>query len=584
MVRVAFAFGFICILLPLLRAYALNIQSFQIDFSSFFFVALAISAGSAGLLWIFMRVAKERFRAFAILAALFSILLVWFFLNFKPGGIGFLDGREIHFEDIKWDLVFETWIVLALAMTLFAFRNHALAYAGTLSVAACMWSFAAVIPTFWVLANAANDDEVTYPRYLNNQDSHLYSFSRTNNIILFVLDTFQTDAAKKVLVNDPELAHRFRDFTFFQNTVATFSKTYMSVPAMLTGKSYDNGVTVQDFLHSAYFQSESLPLRLQSEGYDTRAYAYASSPQIKSPLLWDNLLRVGTLGYGSAEEFTRIARVALISIAPTFFKVLLANDILFHHVLSRIAYSGLAGQETTCDSSLSEFETKNDVKVTITGDAIMFGKLINCSSVEIERPVFRLFHMQGAHEPFYISKAETTPLQDQVDDAYAIQVEGSLSIMAAVLDRLRRIDVYSNATILIASDHGAHEYGENYDREVFGLEDAEPERDVSDYVISASLATLMFKPSNSYQEKMPFSNAPLTLIDVAPTLISAAELPTTRPTITDFSEDSDRIRHHSFYKFKGWQIDYIEDLTRYSIQGPVWDPASWSKGQELLPP
>ena len=64
---------------------------------------------------------------------------------------------------------------------------------------------------------------------------------------------------------DADLRASFDDFTFYADPAATAAKTYLSVPAILTGQAFDNGMPVRDFLDRAYLQEGSLPFRLRAD-------------------------------------------------------------------------------------------------------------------------------------------------------------------------------------------------------------------------------------------------------------------------------------------------------------------------------
>lgn len=579
MIRVAFAFGFVGILLPFIRAYSLNIQMFHISFFRTFITAMTVALLAGLGAWLAMNFPNRHVKTFMALCVLYFVLMAWFFLNFFPGGIGYLDGHPIAYDDVKWNLALEGWLFTALIPSMILYRNHFLRYAGLLSVVVCVWSLASIAPALWEMSKDRNDTKTALFNEIQNTDPNLIKFSNSNNIILFILDTFQTDVVKMVLLKEPELLREFKDFVFYQNNASAFSKTSASVPAILTGKSYDNSEPIGEYLKSAYFQNGSLPLRMKSAGFDSRIYASYRPPQIASPLLWDNIL-----GSDHIDDLFNIGRLAAISVAPTPIKAVLANELLFENIVYNVRGPPVYSGANDCDSSLANVPTMEKFEVREGADIRILGKLINCSSVENGRPKLRVFHLQGAHQPFYIKQTKNVANPEKISLQYARQVEGTLYLMAAVMDRLKDLDVYRNAAVLIVGDHGAQEYLGRYDDNQFLGDKGEVRSDPSDLIISASLAALLYKPPNQEQKELLFSDIPTASTDVSATLLKTAGVEIDAPTLSDFTETSDRIRYHSFYTFQGWDISYIEGLRRYSVRGPVWDRSSWSVGQPMLPP
>src|SRR6185436_19727519 len=80
-------------------------------------------------------------------------------------------------------------------------------------------------------------------RWVNHysfDDSARFAFSPTRNVVILVLDTFQTDLFQELLDDDAGLAAKFEGFTYFRNAVGGFPSTAASVPLILTGQYYEN--------------------------------------------------------------------------------------------------------------------------------------------------------------------------------------------------------------------------------------------------------------------------------------------------------------------------------------------------------
>jgi hypothetical protein len=78
--------------------------------------------------------------------------------------------------------------------------------------------------------------------------TNLGTLSAKQNVILVILDTFQSDVFDDILKTDPQIVTKLKGFTFYPNTLGGFPTTYASVPLMLTGESYQNQEPIQDFI------------------------------------------------------------------------------------------------------------------------------------------------------------------------------------------------------------------------------------------------------------------------------------------------------------------------------------------------
>ena len=79
-----------------------------------------------------------------------------------------------------------------------------------------------------------------------------YSFSGEKNVILIVLDAYQSDIFFEIISSEPKYADYFQGFTYFRNAVAGSNYTELAIPALLTGRIFDNSQHREDFLREAF--------------------------------------------------------------------------------------------------------------------------------------------------------------------------------------------------------------------------------------------------------------------------------------------------------------------------------------------
>src|SRR5690606_15040160 len=100
-----------------------------------------------------------------------------------------------------------------------------------------------------------------------------YAFSAEQNVILIVLDAFQSDVFDDIIKQEPKYASRLVGFTYFPDAVAGANFTEIAVPALLTGQIYDNGRPRQDFMREAFLKTGITTL-LNSQGFVADIYPW----------------------------------------------------------------------------------------------------------------------------------------------------------------------------------------------------------------------------------------------------------------------------------------------------------------------
>lgn len=577
LILLALGVTFVTFAIPFARAYFLNVEYVDLSLGQVLAAAGLSSCMVFAAVLLSLSVTSRNLRRILLIFWTIVLVFTWMVSNFFAWHVGVLDGRRLGVFDKPLPLIIELLALAAVIAGTIRFRRQIVAHVGLLSVVLSLWSAAALIP---VAMNYQEKRDVLHTHEIgkfNEKDGRLVQFSKRSNILLFVLDTAQSNVMRRVLKKRSELAGHFPGFTFYQNNVSAFSKTYLSLPAILTSQEYANDRPVPDFLREAYFTQNSIPYRLHQAGYDTRAHLAYETPQLPDPRLWNNLEnQTDIIG-----DIVQLLRVSLFNAAPLPLKAVLSDDIGFEKVV-RDARK-ILGDQADLDDDCKPSKLPLQGQVERVNDVIFLERLLSCSKATLDYPAFRLFHLQGTHEPFYISALTDTIEAPPGEEGYYRQAEGILRIMAAVMDRLKTIGVYDKATIVIAGDHGAHEYGIGVDPADYdGSGTQNPEQSgPGQTVIAAGLSLLMVKPSAN-ASPLEFSDIPTSTLDIAPTILNAAGLDHQGQDISSIT--SPRARHHNYYAFENWSVRYVDGLYRYAVNGKAWRPSSWSdKGIPILP-
>jgi len=188
-------------------------------------------------------------RYLAILAAL--AVLTWVQGTFLVWDYGVLDGSPIHWLEGWWRGAIDTtlWLLVLLG-TYLGYRRF-----GRPVALAAAASF--LIQLVSLLPMIFSGDAVATQSGKGSLDEGAYAamsqFSRNGNVLHIVMDGFQSDIFSEI-VEDPEygwIADSLTGFTFFDEHAGTFPYTQMTVPLIVSGRTYRNEMPIDDFTTAA---------------------------------------------------------------------------------------------------------------------------------------------------------------------------------------------------------------------------------------------------------------------------------------------------------------------------------------------
>jgi len=378
----------------------------------------------------------------------------------------------------------------------------------------------------------------TPPRW--ERDDALFEFSENGNVVILVLDGFKGPLFQRALAthDDPP---DFQGFTHFTDVLGAFNYTYMSVPAMLSGESYQNQRPIPNFLAEALGE-RSIAERLAAAGYMAHASTDASYcsffrqtrcssgvPHDESGKLlafFDFVLFRGLPHY--AKKPLRLERSGLLQAFGRDRKELIAYQ---HESLALI----------------EAFERR--------------------ASVGAGSPTFKFIHLMLPHSPWVLG-ADCEPLARmliQTPRAYLLQAGCSLRLAGQLLQTLERIGLYESSLLVIVSDHGAAVQLPFETRHAVETGRAQP--------------LVLVKPPGA-RGALRSDATPISLTDLPATVAELVGLQVRYPGQSLFGEAhaSPRTRRYYEYSSAATNGEYLPPIQETQVRGPIDDPASWSRG------
>tara|TARA_A100001037_G_scaffold131137_3_gene118928 strand:+ start:18032 stop:19732 length:1701 start_codon:yes stop_codon:yes gene_type:complete len=279
----------------------------------------------------------------------------------------------------------------------------------------------------------------------NHDDNGVQSFAtlgRSENVIVFVFDTFTGYRMAELLTEYPEIARKFRGFTLYPRAIGPALNTTAGNSVLLTGR-LDIAVSEETRTgRNSASLKHSFMTEAARQGFDT---GYASELQVAD-------LEANIRVYGSGVPNPLASFVSQIREYLAFLG-LSSSRILPSAAATAISQAVRALIATPPTPEEKEWEIYLDLEPshrTYLMAKFYFREMISALRVGSEQRTIRYLLTKISHPPWRFSK--TGDWQDSSDwRGTSIFV---FHEMARFLDKLKELGIYDNSTIIFASDHG----------------------------------------------------------------------------------------------------------------------------------
>lgn len=337
-----------------------------------------------------------------------SSFLINFYNSFDGGLLAKISSNLIMIYEL-------TFFVSALILAIFLAKNAQALFKFTLLLVSIQFIFTAFIIPF----NYGIYKNIFKPNYVDIKSSNEI-FSEKNNIIIFIVDTLQSQAAYNSIISNDSLKKDFADFTQYINTSAEFPFTAFSIPSVLTNELFLNKSSYKDYIKNSYSGGKSILRNAMKNGYYVELTRWEKATPIpRDPQLYSNI----------RTETNRITEVEILwlmwlyQISPNILKEKIGQS------LTKKLF-GLREQDSN-----TIFHFRSNFKET---------KKSGMS-------VLKLIHLKGGHIPLAANGENLS----QTNENYELVVKSILSDIARYISSMKASGVYENSTIIILGDHGA---------------------------------------------------------------------------------------------------------------------------------
>lgn len=489
-----------------------------------------------------------RLRGYAFIITYFA-LLFWIYSNFIVMDFGLLDGSLWNFAPLNDYRFVEiaTLVGAAVAVwtTMARWPKVCLYFLVGLNVAL-------VGPTAFALVTDPKDASLAARANLDAASR----FSRQQNVLIVLMDAFQSDIFADLLEQDADLSKALSGFTFFPNTAGVARSTSLTMPSIHDGTVYSPRDTVRE-VYDRDIREGSFLNELADAGYEV---SLVNPIERVCPARIALCIDGEELLHGKWQmllmETAHLLDLSLFRAVPLFAKERVYNDQFWIVAPNVRSLSILVGRQ---DHLIVESNRVLDT-------------LAERSEVVADRPVAKFIHLLNTHQPYILGSDCRVSDEGEGDRRAraAVQARCGLNAFFRLTEFLKRREIFDQSLILLIADTGANmvshftssEDATTYWRQLVGR--ANPL-----FLIKAPGARAAFRTVT----------AGIQPSDIPATVCAFVEGCSATNGISVFEADSlpPRARTYRDYNWPNsyWGKDVIPESRNYTVVGPVWDRDSW---------
>ena len=532
----------VAVLLPLMLLVSVPFEVYAANCAEFIFTLSDFFPALIGFFFLFTFVIFAAIfflpkKAFRIVSAILIAFALLCFVqgNYLNGNLSSIGGDNISERASTGVAVVNiiVWVaVIAVAVVLACLKDkkNIVSYvAGVLAVVLLMTQIVAPISVSISKKEALDSAANKRHDFANSEpfeiltDKNLYTPSKQGNVFWFVIDKFDENYAEHAYDYEPEVIDGLEGFTWFQNHLSSYNRTYPAIAEMLTDNEYDPHLFRRQWLQSAYENPEPLNV-MNDNGYDV------------------NLFTEWYFGYDEAESLPDY--VQNLSMSHSFEirdKVGLAFSVVGVGLYRELPF--FVKSLITIDSTTSN----NYIDVTDKDGNMQYAssRRAEPNFSTREGKGFYFIHTEGCHAAY--------------DPLYGgLLAVNSLKEVSTYLDYLKSEGLYEDATIIITGDHGSAE---------------------EDGFSHPALTALFAKPAGVGSGELKISHAPTSHKNLWATIFKSENITTDKDyglSVFDVAEDAVVERYITSLTY-----NLSFHAITYRVVGDANDYSNWEEVSDL---
>jgi hypothetical protein len=495
-------------------------------------------------------------RTYAILIGSLSLAL-WISSVFLVADLGELDGASFDLTRHGRILTYHTgWFALAFVAGCFGMWKRPLLMMGVLGV----------IGSGLILIMVSNFYRVSQSKDANLEPVSLTDiarFSSERNLLILVMDTFQSDVLDVIARQDPTVRTKLDGFQFYPDTLGVAPSTYLTMPAFHSGEKYNQMMSLQEFYELGVREGSFLA-ELAQNGYQVdivNPIASACPDRMNICKHQENLLLHEE--QVTLTEAFRLADLGFLRAIPGLLKIW--------------AFEGTSGPVARIRSETPLTGLEHRIFQGNTVQKLIADNLW----VDNGPPTAKLVHLLNTHPPFmFDADCEFIGVTSVIDRSHMTdQTVCALRWFDYLLESMRASGVYDNSMIILAADTGAGS--------IYGMDDLSSLYAGNHGMEPGEFGRLIGGANPVLAIKYPDAHGPLQksqvsaqLTDIARTVCENLQDCTKEHGLNlRSSEAGVRERTYLYYVWQHdyWGLDKIPGIIEYTVRGPLWQRSSWTR-------
>lgn len=364
-------------------------------------------------------------------------------------GMPLADGSAIDWEDYRIAAFVSeaVWLCVIALSLYFAIKRERIAHAAiaSLSVALIIVQGVGVGSLFVSYSSAHAGLEVAPSDMIVTEDG-LFDVSDKDNIIVFVLDTYDTQDLIRVYKDNPNMLDEFTGFTWYQNCAGSLIPTRYGVPFLLTGVEPDADESWSEFVNNRYVKSTYLS-DMNQLGYSVGLYSdsVAYDSGLDPALAWPNVgSQTINIEKKTSDSFSMTGilkgslKIALFRDLSWTFKPFFQFDTNYYNAVTVRRSDNVEDHLAYVLDDSAYFEKLKSAKLRVTSDE--------------GTGAFRFIHLNGVHTPYVLDEnGEKVGSERSSEDKQCL---GSMKMVEEYIRQLKALGVYEETTFIITADHG----------------------------------------------------------------------------------------------------------------------------------
>lgn len=369
---------------------------------------------------------------------LFAVALSFYIQgNFLKSDYGSLDGNSIDWSVYRIDgfISIAVWVVLIFGILIWAKKKG---YKSFKYGSKLVMTFILLIQIVTLGTLSFTSDMLSVKDNPEYSTENEFIYSKEDNMIILVLDAYDSQVFNYILENPEEVNYvkMFENFTYYPNTVSAFSRTYYAIPQMLTGESYKNEGSFDEYLNEAYRKSPFFN-ELQKQNYSINLYTNEGFPTEADVYgMIENYIPEGENRIQISSK-RRMMGYLIKLVGIRYLPQPLKQYVWF--------YSGELYDVRELDDHQEVYSVDNHNFLWDSEDMVSTA----------DTNTFHFYHVEGVHSPYYFDRYFRKTGKKLFDKESMIEAgRGILVMVQQYMDELKSLGVYDNSVIVIMADHG----------------------------------------------------------------------------------------------------------------------------------